>query len=204
MITLGGAPVYTNQQVLAFCAAPSNGRGRITFTDPSTIGSYDYAAYPTLDQGLFLIEIKSVPSGTEPSGAGVARQQTLTPPIVVSNFSGSYASNFLANIATGLEAFAGQINSNGVSMVTGAADVNSFTITGVPPGTPSLDATLNGSITAAANGRFPLALIIKPAAGPVTSLNPVCYILDANTCLLLGLDAIAPGTGILELQNTGL
>jgi hypothetical protein len=204
VITLGGTPVFTNQQVEAFCAAPLNGRARITFTDPSTIGSYDFAAYPTLDQGLFLIE-----TDPGPSGAGIARQQTLTPPILVSNFIGAYASNFLANTAPGLEAFAAQIDSNGVSTLSGAADVNSFNATTVPPlGTPSSNATLTGSFTAATTGRFPLALIISPAAGQplpqVTTINPVCYILDANTCLLLGLDATAPGTGILQLQNTGL
>jgi hypothetical protein len=141
-------------------------------------------------------------------------QQTLTPPIVVSNFSGKYASNFLANTAVasalGLEAFAGQIVSNGVSLLTGTLDVNSFNIAPPPgKGTPSLNATLTtGSFSAAANGRFPLVLTIGPAAGQspiqVPSINPVCYILDANTCLLLGLDPTAPGTGILELQNTGL
>jgi hypothetical protein len=47
-----------------------------------------------------------------------------------------------------------------------------------------------------------------PAAGQatpqITSLNPACYFVDANTCLLLGLDAAAPGIGVLQLQNTGL
>jgi hypothetical protein len=129
--------------------------------------------------------------------------------------SGNYASDFLANTAVGtalgLETLTGQITSDGISMLTGLGtlDVNSFSI--VPPGTgkPSLNASLTtGSFSAAANGRFPLILTIGSEAGQpvpsVTSINPVCYILDANSCLLLGLDSTAPGTGILELQNTGL
>jgi hypothetical protein len=193
------------------CTPPSTGRGLITISNAGTTGISKFAAYPTLDQGLYLIELDGGSAGTSgPSGAGVAMQQTLTPPIVVSNFSGKYASNFLANTAQGFEAFAGQIISNGVSLLTGTLDVNSFNIAPPPgKGTPSLNATLTtGSFSAAANGRFPLVLTIGPAAGQpliqVPSINPVCYVLDANTCLLLGIDPTAPGTGILELQNTGL
>jgi hypothetical protein len=199
--------------ISAACTAPASGRGLITISGAGTTGISKFAAYPTLDQGLYLIELDGgSPGSSGPSGAGLARQQTLPAPIVVSNFSGNYASNFLADTVQGFEAFAGQITSNGVSLVSGTVDVNSFKIAPPPgPGTPSLNATLTGSFTAATDGRFPLfppALVIGPAAGQplpqVTSINPVCYILDANTCLLLGLDATAPGTGILELQNTGL
>lgn len=207
---LGGTPVNI-PTISAACTAPTSGRGLITISNAGTTGVSKFSAYATLDQGLSLIELDGGSGGTSgPSGAGVAMRQTLTPPIVVSNFNGAYASNFLANTALGLEAFAGQINSNGVSMVAGVANVNSFTIAPPATGKPSLNATLTGSFTAPtapANGRFPLMLMIAPAAGQplpqVTNINPICYFLDAKTCLLLGLDATAPGTGILELQ-TGL
>jgi len=86
---------------------------------------------------------------------------------------------------------------------------NSFNVAPPATGTPSLNATLaTGSFTGPANGRFPLMLNIQPAAGQpvpqVQSINPVCYILDANTCLLLGLDKTAPGIGILQLQSPGI
>ncbi len=207
-------PAVNIPTISAACTPPSSGRGLITISNAGTTGISKFVAYPTLDQGLYLLELDGGSTPPGPSGAGVAMQQTLTPPIVVSNFSGKYASNFLANTAVasalGLEAFAGQIVSNGVSLLTGTVDVNSFNIAPAPgKGTPSLNATLTtGSFSAAANGRFPLMLTIGPAAGQpliqVPSINPVCYILDANTCLLLGLDPTAPGTGILELQNTGL
>jgi hypothetical protein len=202
----------------AACTAPSGGRGMIAISNAGTTGISKFAAYPTLDQGLYLIELDGGSAGSSgPSGAGVAMQQTLTLPISVSSFSGKYASNFLANIAVGsaqgLEAFAGQIVSNGVSLLTGTLDVNSFNIAPPPgKGTPSFNATLaTGSfaVTPAnpTNGRFSLALTIGSAAGQppiqVPSINPVCYILDTKTCLLLG-DTNATGTGILQLQNTGL
>jgi hypothetical protein len=207
VVPLNGTPVNF-PAISATCTppAPASGeRGFITIANTGTTGISNFAAYPTLDQGLYLIELDG---GSGPSGAGVAMQQTLTS-IVFSNFSGKYASNFLANTALGLEAFAGQIISDGVSHLSGTLDVNSFNIAPPPLGA-SLSATLtpSSSFTAAANGRFPLMLFIAPAAGQpliqVPSINPVCYILDANTCLLLGLDPTAPGTGILQLQNTGL
>jgi hypothetical protein len=71
-----------------------------------------------------------------------------------------------------------------------------------------LAATLNGSFTGSTDGRFPLTLSILPAAGqpaPAFAIVPsACYVVDATTCLLLGLDTAAPGTGMARIQNTGL
>jgi hypothetical protein len=209
---LGGTAVI-NQAITAACSSPANANGRSLITIsgaiPATISQF--AAYATLDQGLYLIELDGGSAGTSgPSGAGVARQQTLPAPIAFSALSGKYASNFLANTSQGLETFAAQIDSNGVSVLSGTADVNSFNATAPPVGTgnPSSNAALSGSFTAGTNGRFPLALRITPAAGQPTpefgQINPACYVVDANTCLLLGLDTTAPGVGILELQDTGL
>jgi hypothetical protein len=206
---LGGTPV-TSEAITVACSTPANasGRGLISISGAGPTGISHFAEYPTVDQGLYLIELDGGATGTSgPSGAGVVRQQTLSAPILASAFSGAYASNFLASTSVGLEAFAGKIMSDGVSLLSGTADVNSFN-TSAPPlgvGTPSSNASLAGSFTTTATGRFPLALTLTPATGQptpeLTQLNPACYILDANTCLLLGLDATAPGTGILELQN---
>jgi hypothetical protein len=208
---LGGTPVSINT-IHALCSTGARGRSLIQISNASTTGISQLVAYPTIDQGFFLLELDGGSAGTSgPSGAGVARSRTLPAPIAVSAFSGKYASNFLATTALGLEAFAGQIDSDGTSKLLGELlDVNSFNVS-TPPhgaGTPSSSAVLSGSFTAGTNGRFPLVLMIAPATGQptpeVTTINPACYIVDANTCLLLGLDATAPGTGILELQNTGL
>jgi hypothetical protein len=204
-----GGTLTTNQAITAACTAPTSGRSLITLSGAGSTGVSRFAAYPTLDQGLYLIELDGGSTGASgPSGAGVALQQTLPAPILASAFSGSYASNFLANTTQGAESFAAKIVSDGNSTLSGVADANTFNATAVPPGTPSFGATLTGSFTAGANGRFPLTLTITPAIGQPTpslaAINPACYIIDANTCLLLGLDATAPGTGILLFQRTGL
>jgi hypothetical protein len=208
-VTPLGGTLTTNQAITAACTAPTSGRSLITLSGAGSTGISQFAAYPTLDQGLYLIELDGGSTGTSgPSGAGVALQQTLTAPILVAAFSGSYASNFLASTAQGSETFAAKIVSDGNSTLSGAADANTFNTTAAPPGTPSFGATLTGSFTAGTNGRFPLALTITPATGQPTpnpaTINPACYIVDANTCLLLGLDATAPGTGVMLFQQTGL
>jgi hypothetical protein len=205
---LGGTPL-SNQPIAATCAAPVNDRGLIGLSGSGAAGISSFAAYPAGDQGVYLIELDGGSSGTAgPSGAGVAMQQGLTLPPPAYDFSGHYASNFFSSTSSGLEAFAGRIDSDGVSAVSGTVDVNSFASTPPPVGKPSSNATLAGSYTAGANGRFPLTLAITPAAEQpapvVTTLHPVCYLVDAAVCLLLGTDATAPGTGILQLQSSGL
>jgi hypothetical protein len=207
-VTPLGGTLTANQAITAACTAPTSGRGLITISGAGSTGISQFAAYTTLDQGLYLIEVEP---GSGPSGAGTALQQTVALPASAAAFSGKYASDFLASTALGSQSFAAQIISDGVSAVSGAADVNSFNTTAVPPaGTPSSDATLTGSFTAdpSGDGRFPIVLTFTPATSQPTpqvpTITPACYIVDTNTCLLLGLDATAPGTGILQLQNTGL
>ena len=209
-VTPLGGTLTTDQAITAACSAPTSGRGLITLSGAGSTGISQFAAYPTLDHGLDLIELDGGSAGTSgPSGAGMALQQTLATPISAAAFSGKYASSFSASTTLGLENFAAQIVSDGVSTLSGVADVNSFNATVAPPGaTSSSNAALTGSFTAGANGRFPLALTITPATGQptpaLTIIKPACYIVDANTCLLLGLDATGPGTGILQTQKTGL
>lgn len=201
----------SNQSVSASCSGPSNGRGLISVSGAGSSGISQLAVYPTLDRGLYLIELDGGAAGTSgPSGAGVAYQQTLSTPISSSALNGTYASVFSSNTSLGSQNFAGKVISDGVSNLSGTVDVNSFDTTATPPAaTPSLGASLSGTFTTANNGRFPLvALTLAPASGQPTPqvpvLNPACYIVDANTCLLLGLDGTAPGTGILQLQSNGL
>ena len=200
----------SDQPITDTCTAPANGRGTIAISGASTAGINQFAAYPTLDQGLYLIELDGGSAGISgPSGTGVALQQTLSTPISNSALVGNYASSFHADTALGPQDLAAQIVSDGISTLSGVADVDFFNVTAAPPtGTASLNAALSGSFTAGANGRFPMTLTIVPATGQptpeFTTLHSACYIVDANTCLLLGLDTTAPGTGLLRLQNTGL
>jgi hypothetical protein len=206
VVPLSGT-VSADQTVNATCGAVSNGRSLISLTGASASGVNQFAAYPTTDQGLYLIELDGGASGS--SGAGVALQQTLTPPIASAAVSGAYASNFNASTTLGSQAFAAQITADPAAGLTGTGDVNSFDGTAATPvAAPSAGAAFAGSYTAAGNGRFPITLTITPASGQpppqITNPNLACYVADANTCMLLGLDATAPGTGLLLLQHTGL
>lgn len=209
VVPLGGT-VLRNQSVTVSCGPTANGRGVLAISGGATAGINQFAAYATLERGLYLIELDGGAAGTSgPSGAGLALPQTLSAPISSSALNGAYALNFNASTAATSQTLSGQLVSDSVSALTGFADVNSFDTTTIPQAaTPSLNATASGSYTVGSNGRFPLALTLAPASGQpspqITNLNPVCYIVDANTCLLLGLDATAPGIGILQLQNTGL
>jgi hypothetical protein len=206
---LGGTAIV-DQPISANCSALANGRAQIAISGSSTAGISQFAAYPTIDQGLYLIELDGGSAGTSgPSGTGVALQQTLTNPLPNTAFRGNYASNFHASAATGSQNLAGLMSSDGASTTSGVADVNSFSTTSAPPaGTPSSGATLNGSFTGRPDGRFPLTLSILPAAGQptleFTTVHSACYVVDATTCLLLGLDTTVPGTGMARIQNTGL
>ena len=94
-VTPLGGTLITNQAITSNCISPSWGRGLITLSGAGSTGIGQFAAYPTLDQGLYLIELDGGSTGTSgPSGVGQARQQTIAAPVSASAFSGSYAWDF--------------------------------------------------------------------------------------------------------------
>jgi len=201
-VTPLGGTLTTNQAITAACTAPASGRGLITLTGAASTGISKFAAYPTLDQGLYLIELDGGTTGS--TGSGEALLQTVTS-FTAAALSGNYAATYSVGNLQDYENIAAQIISAGGSALSGTADVNSFAATGAP----SFNAVLTGSsFTAGANGRFPMSLTITPATGQPTpqflTVPAACYIVDANTCLLVGLDTTAPGSGILQLQQPGL
>jgi hypothetical protein len=206
VVPLGGAALSA-QAITATCATPANGRSVIAFTGSAVAGISQFAAYPTLDRGTYLLELDGGASGTAgSSGAGTAYQQTAAPPVAASALAGNYAVSFSAGTALGSQAFSGQLISDGVSALSGTVDLNSFDTTAAPPAaTPSLAATVSGTFTAGSDGRFTSTLTFTPASGQpapkVPGLNAACYIIDPTTCLTLSLDPASPGTGILLLQN---
>ena len=171
-------------------------------------GISQFAAYPTVDMGLQLIELDAGGQGTSgPSGAGVALQQT-----AASSFSGSYSTNFTATVnypgtTTGFETFAGSVSTKSSPNLTGTLDVDAFDNDLSSVVTSPASPLAGSRFTAGGNGRFSLSLTFTPASTVppgsdiFTTLNPVCYLLDANTCLLLGTDSAAPGTGIMQVPQ---
>ena len=109
-LLLGGTAA-TNQAINASCTAPSNGRGLIAFSGAGSTSSgiKQFAAYPTLDMGVQLVEIDD----GGPSGLGAALPQQTTA-FSAATFKGNYASNLLISNATGMEGLVGQIGSDGV------------------------------------------------------------------------------------------
>ena len=226
VVLLGSSTPLIGQPINTTCGSPgSNGRSLITITGAGNSGISQLAAYPTTDGSFYLLELDGGSAGTSgPSGAGVAYMQSVAPPISAANLSGTYAAQFSATLPVpsgapsgtqpGSQAFTGWmtfVDGTSPLITGGAVDVNSFATSPAPgTGSPSTGASLTGSynFTAGSAGTFPLTFTIAPAAGnpapPVATLDTACYLFNANTCLLLGRDPSAPGTGILLLQNTGL
>jgi hypothetical protein len=128
----------SHQPITATCGAPANGRSLVTISGATTAGISQFAAYPTVDQGLYLLELDGGTSGTAgPSGAGLALQQAIAPPFSSSALSGAYALNFTASTTIGSQIFAAQVVSDGTSTLSGIADVNSFDTTAAPPAATS-------------------------------------------------------------------
>jgi len=207
-VTPLNGPAIVNQPINVMCTDPGpNGRGSMALT--GTTGNISqFAVYPTADEGGRNLQLIEVDSGG-PSGAGVALPQTVSAPSATNNvlasvLSGNYAASFLADTPQGIEGFSGRIVSDGVSALSGTLDVNSLNVTANPlVATPLAGSAVSGSYAVPANspGRFTLMLNI--ATPMPQAINPVCYIVDENTCLLLGLDTAAPGVGVLQLQNLG-
>jgi len=202
-----GTPV-TAQAITATCSGPANGRASFTISGAGSTGVSHFSAYPTTDQGLYIVELDGGAAGTSgPSSGGVAKQQTLSAPVPASAFNGNYGSSFLLTTPLGIEGFAGQIISDGNAALSGAADLNTFVVS-PPAGTASVNATLLGSFSAAGSGRFPLSFNMTAATGQPTPeihrIDGVCYIVDGQSCLFLDIDAPAPAIGVLQLQQTGL
>ena len=165
----------------------SNGRGTVTLST-ATGGVAKFAVYLTANQGVLLLELDS---GL--TSAGVAFLQA--PSITASTFQGNYAGSFDLAAAAGEEDAEAEVTSDGVSALTGTADINSF-----GAGSPlASSTTLAGSFTANSNGRFPGSFSLSTT--PATTLNEIFYVVNSSTVLFADTDATSPGTGQLQLQQ---
>jgi hypothetical protein len=184
--TLGGAAA-SKESITAACVSPANGRGTITLTGTSG-GIGKFAAYPTVDSNLQLVEIDN--GGPYGSTA-----------ISAAPFKDNYAVNLFAWTSGGLESLSGQLTADGVSALTGTAGVSQFNLSKNAI-TPSTNVALTGAYTADPSGRFPGALNL--ATSTAQSLGSVYYYADANNILYLSTDAANPATGLLKKQTLDL
>ena len=194
--TQGGTP-QSKASIQATCTAPSNGRGLVSVTG-TTGGISKFAAYPTTDMGLQLVEIDS----NGPAGAGVAWPQQTTA-ISASTLNGVYASDLLINNTAGLESVVAPISADGVSSVSSTsgsqeADTSQLMLS-TSSVVPVLNTPLTGTYNADASGRFSGSLNL---AG--STLSTEYYVADASHTLLMTTDAANPGTGIMRKQSLPL
>jgi hypothetical protein len=194
--TQGGTPL-SKESIQASCTAPSNGRGLVSVTG-TTGGISKFAAYPTTDMGLQLVEIDS----NGPAGAGVAWPQQTTA-ISASTLNGVYASDLLINNTAGLESVVAPILADGVSSVSSTsgsqeADTSQLTLS-TSSGAVALNTPLTGTFSADASGRFSGSVNL---AG--STLGTEYYLVDASHALLMTTDAANPGTGTMRKQSLPL
>jgi hypothetical protein len=168
-------------------AVASNGRGTITLST-ATGGVESFAVYLTASQGALLCELDS---GLTSAGAALQQASTLT----AATFDGNYAGVLDLMAGSGEEDADAEVTSNGVSALSGTADINSPG-TGTPLGS---SIALTGSYTANSNGRFPGSFSLSTI--PATNLTEIFYVVNSSTAFFLDVDATSPGTGQLQLQQ---
>ena len=165
----------------------SNGRGTVTLS-PATGGVAQFALYLTASQGPLMLELDS---GLTSAGAAQSQASAIT----AATFKGSYAGLLDLQPASGENDSEAEVSSDGVSVLTGTADLNS---SGAPA--PLASGTgLTGSFTANSNGRFTGSLTL--ATTPATNLSGMFYVVNGSTVLFTDLDTSNPGTGQLQLQQ---
>jgi len=165
----------------------SGGNGTLTLS--SAVGGLSqFAIYVTTNQGVLLF-------GLDPGFNSSGRVLSQNPVISATTFMGNYTASFQAAISSGHEDLVGLIVSDGVSALTGNANVLRVGSGGTVTLTP--DAAITGTFVANSNGRFTGTLDTTPT-GP---MQPVFYVVDSSSVLFLEADSNGEGTGLLQLQQ---
>lgn len=185
-----------NASVTGTTTVASNGRGTMTLAGGA---AQQFAVYPTATHGILLLELD-----TQASGVGVALSQTTGATATASLFTGNYASAFqttgeisASNGGVGAWSdYLGVISADGVSALTGTMALDQFDESSKAFWTQTPAATVTGSFSTGASGRFTGSITVPPLA----TSQKVFYVLDGSTVLSLGLDS-EPSTGVLQLQQ---
>jgi hypothetical protein len=159
----------------------SNGRGTLSLTG-ATQGPSSLALYFTSTQGILLLDLD-----TYATSAGIAMAQGSN--LSAATFNGNYSTNWSGTSPKGEEDAVGVLDANGISTLTGTADIN------MQGGILSPNTPLTGSFVGNATGRFTGSIVT-----PTVTLPEIFYLLNASTALLLETDT-TPSTGLLQLQS---
>jgi hypothetical protein len=220
----------------------SGASGTLTLTSGGTPPvTHTFDVYPTVTHGILMLQTDQLtqsqtPGVYLPGGVGVAYPQTpagasATSFISSGPYIAAYQSVGAINPASGETAngevgawsdFLGVLTVNGQSTLEGSVNLDQFDESSKGLWTQMPDATLTGSFSAGAHGRFTGSFSICSTTTPATPCQPsssgstsplvtsnqVFYIVDGSTVLSLGLDpappagtiGIGPSTGILQAQ----
>jgi uncharacterized protein YjdB len=174
----------------------TNGRGVINITGGDSISQFSF--YPTASDGIFLLEIDGATSAFQSSELALA--QTGAGNFTAASLTGPYAISYSGvpfEIANPVEQdLVGELTADGVSALTGLADLNVFTTSG---GTVTPDGVFTGTYTSATSGRFAGTLTFNS-----TTQDVEFYVVDSaspNTALFISLDGSQVNTGVMESQT---
>jgi len=170
-------------------AVASNGRGTLSFSSGTVGGLSQFATYLTSSQGVLLFDLNS---NSTAGGSALAQSAGIS----AATFKGNYAGIIDAATKNGEEDLVAQVVSDGISTLTGTADINQFNPTLVTS-TLTPAATLTGSFTAGSNGRF-TGTLNTSATGTVAE---IFYVVNGSTVLLIEADGNGEATGLMELQT---
>jgi len=165
----------------------SGGNGTLTLSAPVG-GLSQFAIYATTNQGILLFGLDT---GFNSSGRALSQISLIS----AATFMGNYTASFQAVVSTGEEDFVGLVVADGVSALTGNANVLQVVSGGAVTLTP--DAALTGAFAANATGRFTGTL----GTTPTGTLQAIFYVVDSSSVLFLEADGNGEGTGLLQLQQ---
>jgi predicted small lipoprotein YifL len=186
-VDVNNAGTVTNGTPSGTYTIGSGGNGTLTL-GTSVGGLSQFAIYATSNQGILLF-------GLDPDINSSGRALSQISVISASTFTGNYTASFQAANSNGQEDFVGLVVSDGISALTGNANVLQVASGGTITLTP--DATLTGTFAANSNGRFTGTLNTPPTG----TLQTVFYVVDTSSALFLEADGNGEGTGLLQLQQ---
>ncbi|MGB0036873.1 MAG: hypothetical protein WBP79_15495 [Candidatus Acidiferrales bacterium] len=195
--TNNGGTVQLNSAVSSCAYSVDNATGRIdlvlglggTCTPGPTAG--EFAAYPTADGRLFMLELASGPITT-----GVAYPQQTIAALLPGSFSANIAGQgiFHNSPASYQQDIEGEFTVSGADVTAGNLDIDNFN---AAIQSDPLEPSANPLSAPAANGRGTVQINVT---NPTAVYNLVYYLIDANRALLFDQDTTTITIGIVERQ----
>jgi hypothetical protein len=187
-----GGILTSNSAFIGTFVAPASGRGTLTLPGGITTGGLSlFAYYPTLNNGVLLMDLDSGAASFTTIGTALPQAANIS----ASTLSGNYAMDLTGASEGGEQDIAGQVVADGSSTFTGTVDVNGG------GGAPNPGVGLTGNFTANITGRFTGTFSLALGLSSTQTLHEVFYVAGPNTTLAVEMDSNGQTGGILSLQN---